>query len=517
MDKYFMYLRKSRKDIEAEMHGEGETLARHEKILTDLYRSMGILDNQVTIFKEIVSGESIASRPVIQKILLLVEQQIYVGGFVVEVERLARGNTFDQGIISNTFQYSNTKIITPLKTYDPCNEYDQEYFEFGLFMSRREYNTINRRLQTGRLVSAKEGKFTGSRPAYGYNKVKLQNQKGYTLEINKEQSTIVKLIFEMYVCDRKTPQYICNHLNTLSIPAPKNDVWTVSGVREILRNPVYAGFIVYNEHVTTKQVKNGQIVKSRQTNNGEIKELVYVKGLHEAIISIELYNQSVELRRSKDVSPLNKNYTLQNPLSGLLMCKLCSKPLTRYTMRGTKRVYCKTYNCKNVSNSLQEIEDRVLDTLKIWLGDKKLYTSTNSKQTTLDLKKEMLNKVSIQLKKAIKKREHIYDLFEEEIYNKDMFVERSEKIKTIIGDLEKQINILKSEIKEIEENEFKKEIFIPKLKYLLANYNNINSAKEKNILLKEVIDKIYYLKKKQGNKWHSSDFELWIFPKLPRA
>lgn len=96
MDKYFMYLRKSRKDIEAEMHGEGETLLRHENILTELYRKMGISDNQVTIYREIVSGESIASRPVIQQVLNLVEQGIYIGGFVVEVERLARGNTTDQ-------------------------------------------------------------------------------------------------------------------------------------------------------------------------------------------------------------------------------------------------------------------------------------------------------------------------------------------------------------------------------------------------------------------------------------
>ena len=31
---YAIYLRKSREDIEAEKYGEGETLARHEKILT---------------------------------------------------------------------------------------------------------------------------------------------------------------------------------------------------------------------------------------------------------------------------------------------------------------------------------------------------------------------------------------------------------------------------------------------------------------------------------------------------
>ena len=159
MERYAKYLRKSRKDLEAEEHGAGETLAKHDLILTNLHRSMGISDEQVDTFKEIVSGDSIAARPVMQKVLQLVEQGVYAGVFVVEVERLARGNTLDQGIVSNAFQYSATKIITPMKIYDPANEFDQEYFEFGLFMSRREYKSINRRLQNGRKISATQGKF----------------------------------------------------------------------------------------------------------------------------------------------------------------------------------------------------------------------------------------------------------------------------------------------------------------------------------------------------------------------
>ena len=61
-------------------------------------------------------------------------------------------------MVSNAFQYSGAKIITPQKIYDPNNEFDEEYFEFGLFMSRREYKTINRRLQRGREISTQEGK-----------------------------------------------------------------------------------------------------------------------------------------------------------------------------------------------------------------------------------------------------------------------------------------------------------------------------------------------------------------------
>lgn len=169
---YCMYLRKSRTDLEAEARGEGETLKRHEKILLELARKMNI--NITQIYREVVSGESIAARPVMQELLSDVEKGLWDGVFVVEVERLARGDTMDQGLVAQTFKYSHTKIITPLKIYDPSNEFDEEYFEFGLFMSQREYKTINRRLQRGRLQSVKEGKFVGSVAPYGYKRKNLK-------------------------------------------------------------------------------------------------------------------------------------------------------------------------------------------------------------------------------------------------------------------------------------------------------------------------------------------------------
>lgn len=86
---YCMYLRKSRADLEAEARGEGETLKRHEKILLELARKMNI--NITQIYREVVSGESIAARPVMQELLSDVEKGLWDGVFVVEVERLAHG------------------------------------------------------------------------------------------------------------------------------------------------------------------------------------------------------------------------------------------------------------------------------------------------------------------------------------------------------------------------------------------------------------------------------------------
>lgn len=183
---YCIYLRKSRNDIEAEERGELETLLRHEKILLELSKKQRL--NVIKIHREVVSGETIASRPVMQQLLNEIEQNQWDGVLVMEVERLARGDTIDQGVMAQSFKFSDTKIITPMKTYDPNNEFDEEYFEFGLFMSRREYKAINRRLQRGRLSSIKDGKYVANQPPYGYLRKKLEKEKGYTLEPHPEQS-----------------------------------------------------------------------------------------------------------------------------------------------------------------------------------------------------------------------------------------------------------------------------------------------------------------------------------------
>lgn len=216
-----MYLRKSSADVEAEARGEGETLARHEKILLDLAKKMKL--NITQIHKELVSGESIASRPVMQQLLSEVEQELWEGVLVVEVERLARGDTIDQGIVAQTFKYSNTIIVTPIKVYDPNNEFDEEYFEFGLFMSRREYKTIKRRLEQGRIESVKEGKYIANVAPYGYQRQKLQDQKGFTLVPDPQKSDIVKLIFEMYTNGIGVSR-IVRRLNEMKAPTAKGGI-----------------------------------------------------------------------------------------------------------------------------------------------------------------------------------------------------------------------------------------------------------------------------------------------------
>lgn len=83
MEQYCIYLRKSRKDEEAEMMGAGETLARHEKQMLELAKYKNLIISK--IYREIVSGDSIATRPVMQELLQDVEAGIWSGVLVMEV------------------------------------------------------------------------------------------------------------------------------------------------------------------------------------------------------------------------------------------------------------------------------------------------------------------------------------------------------------------------------------------------------------------------------------------------
>ena len=319
---YDAYLRKSRADMELEKLKKFDTLKQHEKFLKDRAKQLGIKIRH--IYREVVSGESIQERPEIQKVLKDIETGTVDGILVVEVERLTRGYSKDQGTISQAFKYSNTLIITLNKIYDPNSDDDEEYFEFGLFMSRREYKAINRRMQRQRLANVLAGKYCASEPPFGYKKVRIKYDKGYTLEPIPEEAEVVKEMFQKRA-DGMGFDIICNWLNTLDFKPKTSDVWTPSTIKGMLSNPVYLGKIRWNSNKQHKSLVNGQIVKKR--TRGTKDEIILVEGLHPAIIEENLFN-IVQGIQPKQVS--TKHGTeLQNPLATLIRCADCGRSMQR--------------------------------------------------------------------------------------------------------------------------------------------------------------------------------------------
>ncbi|WFR55401.1 recombinase family protein [Anaerocolumna sp. AGMB13025] len=529
MEAYAIYLRKSRADIEAESHGEGETLLRHEKTLLDLARKLNL--NVTEIYREIVSGETIAARPVMQLLLSEVEQGKWKGVLVMEVERLARGDTIDQGIVSQAFKFSNTKIITPVKTYDPSNEFDEEYFEFGLFMSRREFKTINRRIQRGRIASVKEGKYISSVAPYGYERIKLKSEKGYSLKVNEEQAKVVRMIYNWYVNGDLQPDgsketlgcsRIAKKLDSMSIKPMLKATWSRSSIKDILENPVYIGKIRWQHRKEVKQIKNNIITTTRPNAD----EYILADGIHDAIIEDELWTKAQEIMKKRGKPPVSGSKVLKNPLAGIVYCGKCGTMMTRLgpnSHTAYDSMKCPNTYCDNISSPLYVVENSIIDALGDWLINFKFQWSSKKSdlpyEQSIKDKEAVISDISSQITKLRNQLDKTFELLEQEVYSTEEFQNRRKKITEQLNSLEDTKLSLVKELNALKEQYNNNDILIPKIEHLLEVYNDLEDATSRNELLKEVLEKADYTKTEPNKKGkrENRNFTVDIFPKTSQV
>lgn len=491
---YLIYLRKSRADAEAEARGEGETLARHEAQLVELAKRRNLPVGG--IYREIVSGDTIAARPQMQKLIGEVSAGAWEGVIVMEIERLARGDTIDQGIVAQTFTYSGTKIITPNKTYDPQNEADQEYFEFSLFMSRREYKTINRRMQAGRIASLKEGNYIATFAPYGYKKVHDYEKRAFTLEIVPEEADIVRLMFERSA-DKCGPAKIAAILNSMGVKPKKGMQWTASTVQGIITNPVYCGKMRWNWRKQKKQVVDGKILVSRPKSS--VDDCMIITGNHPPIISEELFERSQTAIVMRKTPHTSFTKPLQNPFAHLLYCGLCGHAMVRRPFPDREAsMMCNYTTCPCKASDISRVEQMIMISLND--GYKKYLAMAEKNETQEPQNESELAVLNAEIKKIEKQQSKLYDLLEQDIYTPELFTERN--------------NILTGKLSELrklaEKLSVKKTMRVtPReaamaIKHVIDGYGECKNASEKNELLKTVCERITYIKQ-TGGRWQSSD------------
>lgn len=491
---YAMYLRKSRADVEAEALGEMETLTRHEKILTELSRRKGL--NVTAKYKEIVSGESIQDRPQMQNLLQDVYANKYDGVLVMEVERLARGDTRDQGTVAEAFKFTNTLIITPVKTYDPNNQYDEEYFEFGLFMSRREYKTIQRRLMTGKLQAIKEGNYMGSLPPYGYD-IDKRGRNDRTLKLN-DQSKYVELMFNWFVNDRLNIGEIARRLTTMGVPTRTGKPqWNRATVKDILQNNLYTGKIRWYRRKRSKEIENGVISKKKRRQVSS--DYLIADGKHPAIVSQEIFDKAQTLFVGQ--VPVKACETIINPFARLMFCKYCGKAMgyQSYKHRGGRTaprfVHAESAICKVKSAPAEQVIKAVIQSLQLYIEDFKFKMTNEAEQQEAKRHAEMIASMQKELESIKVQRSGLFDKLERGIYTDDEFLERKAVLTKRIEDLEASV----LEQKKSEPTDINYEEKIMKFSECVEMLQNPDmDGKTKNDFLKEIISRIEYDAKDLG-------------------
>ena len=484
-ENYLMYLRKSRADDPGET--VEEILARHELILQNhAVKKFGNKIPESNIYREVVSGETIGDRPEIQKVLNRMESPSVLGVLVVDVQRLSRGDLIDCGTIINAFKYSHTLILTPNKTFDLTdNESGQNYdikilkLELNSGSEYLEYTKMI--LNRGRNISVEKGNYIGSVAPYGYEKIVVD--KNHTLKINNKEAEVVRLIFSLYL-DGYGYGKIANELELLGYTPRKAKHWSLSVIKDILSNPVYIGKIAWNRRKEVKIMKDGNMTKTRPRNHSYILK----DGKHPAIIDDDLFQKAQD--KITNNPRIKKDRKMINPLSTLFYCKNCGHAMVfRKYSKSNPRFLCSHQKyCHTKSSSYADIYKVLIDTL-IKIQENFEFQYKNQDDQYLVNYETQINNMKKELKQIEEKQDELYDLLENKIYTRDVFMKRNNKLALEREKAQNKLNKLISNMpKKIDYN---KKILEFKNTISILNDETL-SIETKNKSLKTIIDKIEY-------------------------
>lgn len=481
---WIMYLRKSRQDDPNET--VEEVLAKHETILQEwAERELGFKIPADDIYREVISGESIADREEIKKVLARLEDPAVVGVLCVEPSRLSRGDLADCAKIINSFRFSKSIVATPYMTYNLENKMERKFFQDELLRSNEFLEYTKSILWRGRVAAVKRGCFINNVPPYGYKKIMIG--KDHTLEIVEDKADVVRLIFSLYVKEGLTPYRIAHRLDGMGIPAPLGARWSRDTIHSFLRNAHYAGYSVYNKAKETQVLENGEIVKRRLLQPDE--EVIMAEGKHKAIIDRETWEaaQNLVTRNPR----VNTKRELINPLAGVLYCEKCGLAMKYQTTKRAKdRYICKLKPMCYKSTKVSAVIDAVILALEESELPALELKAKNDDGNAAKIQRKQLEKLEKQLEEYRAQEDRQFELLETNPnYSQEVFNRRNAELRQKMEDCKAAIYQAKSTLPE--SVDYSERVMAMKSAIDILK-DDAATANEKNKVIKAIIDKIEY-------------------------
>lgn len=494
VDDILIYLRKSRTD-DPTLTVE-EVLSKHEQMLDDwVVRNLPDAGRKIpeeNRYREVVSGETIDSRPCVQEVLRRMESPRIKAILVVEPQRLSRGDLEDIGRMVKLLRYSNTIVITLQYTYDLRDERDRDMFERELKRGNEFLEYQKRIMGNGRLLSVQNGNFIGQKPPYGYKKVVIKEgkRKCHTLEPDPEQAPVVKMIFEMYANGTNANQ-IAKTLRSMGIKTAEGGPWNVDGVKRMLTNDHYIGMVHWNKRKTVKIVEDGEVIATRPRSS----DFLVYPGKHPPIIEQELWD-SVQAIKGK-IPPVKGRAKHTNPFAGLVICQCGTKMIRQQFIRdgierSAPRLVCPNQTeCRTASCSVAEFTEAVVGALERGISDFELRLETAPEDDAM-LQEQLITQLEKRLDELDRLELAQWEKYAQEAMPKHIFDKLNEKV---IREREETLQALRTAMDAIPtkvDYAQKKETFAATVRTL---QDPDATVKEKNLLLKQCIEKIDYNRK----------------------
>lgn len=497
------YLRKSQSDDP--LLTVEETLSKHEERINEWVErnlpGLGPIPEE-NRYREVVSGETIDSRPRFLELLRRIESPKIKAVICVEPERLSRGSLKEIGRIVELFRYSNTIIITMQDTYDLRDDRDRELFERAL-MRGNDYLEYYKRIQrNGRLLSVQRGNYLGNVPPYGFKKTHYKEGKTdcFSLEAIPEEAAIVRQIFQWYA-DGLGSHTIAKKLNAMGVPAAKGGRWSAESLKRLRCNQHYIGNVVWNQRQEVKTVEDGEIIVSRPIN----KDCLVFPGKHDPIIDRELWDAVQEIRGK--IPPVPKKAKCVNPFAGLVWCQ-CGRTMTKRVYkkrdgseRSPSRLLCVDQaNCRTPSCLVDEMTAEVVKILREAIADFELLIERDNSDSTA-FHRQLVEQLERRLEELNRQELNQWDKYTQEGMPKHIFDTLNEKVLHEKEEVQQALCTARNSVPEPVDYAAKIQTFQEALDLL---QDPDAPALQQNLLLKQCIERIEYNRKKKdspGRRW----------------
>lgn len=284
-----------------------------------------------TIYKVYIddgySGKSL-DRPALKRML----EDAKAGRFQVVVayktDRLSRRIQHIVKLVLDDFDRLHIAFRSVSEPYDTSSPAGRLFFVQLASFADFERETILERTRGGRVARVKQGRWVGGPPPYGYIVVDKR------LVVDEPKAETVRRIYDLSLRGNGT-HTIAETLNKAGILSPGGKSWTHSRILDILRNPVYAGRMVWGKKRTNE--RRVQIRKPRT------EWLFAEEKSFPAIISDELFNQVQRLLDERAWRP-KRSWAGSFLLTGLLVCSECGCHYQTYSATSDGKHHKQNYH-----------------------------------------------------------------------------------------------------------------------------------------------------------------------------
>lgn len=305
---------------------EGYSIRAQEQKLRDFSRikEWGVYDVYID---DGISGKNITDRPAINRMVEDIKNGKVNNVLVFKIDRLTR-NTADLIYLVNLFNTYNCAFNSLSESIDTQTASGRMFIKIiGIFAEFERENIIER-TKIGFERKVREGYTLAARTtSYGYDR-----KKGEKIQtINEYEASIVREVFHMFVNEHMSYLEIAQKLNSRNIPTKENATWHTRTIKNMLTNCNYAGMVRYATKDPSRHFETD--------------------GVHEPIISKELYEETQNLIQKISIKSYTKRPKENSYFLGMLYCAKCGGKMVSHS-NYTKHIDGNTivkadYRCRN--------------------------------------------------------------------------------------------------------------------------------------------------------------------------